>query len=294
VFVTRLAEKLASDGSAAVFIHEDRKSGESGLRERVQGLGDIVYCEDREAVHWSGYSSVRAVMKLLRIVVGEGGFDRIVMLQGADYPWYSNRRLREFFERHREVEFIRACRISDAPEPYFSRKIRQVWRYDHPGLGMRIWHKWNRMMPIPVRAGHVTEGGVRHDVYFGTAQWAITGACARHVLEFADSHPRFCRFFESVHCADELFFHSVVHGSEFGGRTEKGGAEPRVPGIVNWRNLHYFEYGSKIRVFRADDLPVLEAADCPFFRKATSGESGELLDRIDEMHAKEREALPAA
>ena len=81
---------------------------------------------------------------------------------------------------------------------------------------------------------------------------------------------------------DEEYFHTIVHNSPFKYRCVKYD-EPERRWLVNWRNLHYFEYPKEIVTFTEKDFDKLINRDELFCRKVRSGISDTLLDKIDKV-----------
>ena len=101
------------------------------------------------------------------------------------------------------------------------------------------------------------------------------------MLDFYHSHPEFNRYFQTAYASDEAYFHTIVYHSPFLQQTVDGGPVGRKDCKLN---LTYFEYPRGVRIFRqAEELPYLLKTGYPFFRKA-DGQSGPLLDAIDQYH----------
>ncbi len=50
-------------------------------------------------------------------------YDRLVFLQGADYPIKTDVDIKSFFEENPEIEYIRGCQVSGIDDPYYHRKM---------------------------------------------------------------------------------------------------------------------------------------------------------------------------
>ena len=66
-----------------------------------------------------GVSAVEAEIELIREALHHGEYDRLVFLQGADYPIKPSADIKRFFEDNHDVEFIRGCNCTDSKDPYF-------------------------------------------------------------------------------------------------------------------------------------------------------------------------------
>jgi len=117
-------------------------------------------------------------------------------------------------------------------------------------------------------------------LYYGAAQWAITRELAQYIVEFYDSHPEFNRYMSHVQFPDEVYFHTIVHNSQYKYRCIKYD-EPVKRWLVNWRNLHYYEYPYMITVLTEMDYNKIMDDGALFIRKVRSGVSDRLLDMLD-------------
>ncbi len=285
-FIIRVCKKLIQDKNFEVFLHYDLKSNIDTIWEEFKNEPGVTIAREREKVYWSGFSSIKAILKIMQLAFDKGGFDRYVMLQGADYPLYSNSEITDFFMKNRQVEFIRACNMSNSTDSYFYKKNRCHWFCDRPNFLKKKIHYLNYKFTPKLRKPSINENERKYDVHFGSAQWAITKECVAFILDFVAYHPKFMRYMKTVFAPDEIFFHSIVHNSKFKHATITGDTEPCKRLLVNWRNLNYFEYPNErvIKVFDETDYQKLIDSNCMFFRKAQSVKSKVLLDKIDKMH----------
>ena len=119
-------------------------------------------------------------------------------------------------------------------------------------------------------------------VFWGSAQWALTGDCAKYILDFHDNHFQFNKWFYHAFPADELYMQTIVMNSPYRDKTLYGGPESPQKGLSNWRNLHYFEYlPGKIKVFTDKDFSFLCDRDELYVRKVNSNDSNRLMELLD-------------
>lgn len=293
--VARSAARLTADPDADMYIHVDLKSDIAPFREAVAeaGLKRVLFLKNRVKVYWGGFNAVIATLKLLNAAVrSDRHYDRYVILQNLDYPLKSWQEIHDFFEKNRDTEFIRACRIAGSRDWHFAEKYKIIERFDddfycvkHSKTRMLCHNGIKLIRSIP----HLGFDGVIHDngvfpLYYGAAQWAVTDDCAHYILEFARQHKTFNAVMRHVKFPDEEYFHTIVHNSSFRQRCLYGD-EPVRRWLVNWRNLHYFEYPGEIVTFTAEDYDKLAARDELYVRKVRTGISDTLMDMLDE-HAK--------
>ena len=284
--VQRLVRRLAGLGDdCEVFVHVDAKSPERlRIEQALDGLVGVQRVEPGP-VWWGGFSAVQATCRLMEAARRAGPFRRYVLLQGADYPIKPDDQIRAFFARHASTEFIRAGNVSEATSLEAYSKARYVLFYDRPSLLKKIWNKLTRVLDIKARAPHLRVGGDSWDFFWGCAQWALTDACVRYLLE-RSRDPGLEAQFRHVFPADEVYFHTLVFNSAFAARTTRQAAESaQGRTLTDFRNLVYFEYPDQVRVFDHAALSQLLGRPELFARKVNTAQSSALLDALDHLHA---------
>lgn len=284
--IARLANKLVNNNVNDVYIHVDNKCNIKEFKEKIKSK-NVYFVEDRVDVYWGGYSSVEATMRLIKCAFNNKLYERYVLLQGLDYPLWSMDEIEKNFSVNNKVEYIRACNVSISKDKYFYEKVRCYWLYDNINIFKKVINKLNRTFSIKIRKGYIELNGKRNDIYWGSAQWALTGDAIKYIMDFYKNNKKFNDYFKRVFPADETYFNTIIFNSSFRNNVTNGGEEIEKRGLVNWRNLHYFEYGKCIRIFNNNDLEeVLKLKDM-FIRKVTSKDSSILLDNIDKCYIKE-------
>lgn len=278
--ISRLAKKIRTN-STWIYIHVDISVDSKPFKELLQNEDRITLIKNRIKPYWGGFSAVEATMDLLKAASNEGRYDRYVLLQGLDYPILANCDIEEFFIDNRNIEFIRGCNITDSKDYYLYSKCKMYWFFDKKNLLRKCLNRLNRILKICNRKGYIMIGNKRFNIFWGAAQWALTSECVEYVIDFYNSQNKVNNYFRHVFPADETYFHTVVFNSTFAMNTTLGGPEKEVASLEYWRNLHYFEYPDKIKIFKEDDYEKLMNRECLFIRKTTTKESSRLLDMID-------------
>ncbi|MDG6885049.1 beta-1,6-N-acetylglucosaminyltransferase [Clostridium perfringens] len=282
--IERLANKLTKNEKFYVFIHVDKRSNIDKFTDLLKNNKSVIFTEKRYSISWGGYSAIRATMELIKCSMKHGDFDRYVLLQGLDYPLKSNKYIYEFFEQNKDVEFIRGCDISNSKEKYFYSRCRYYLFYEKINLFKKIFNYITYKLDIKLRDGYIKIDKKRYSVFWGSAQWALTRDCIDYIIKYYDNNKKFNKYFKTMFPVDELYFSTIVFNSSFKTHTVQGGCEEEKKGLVNWRNIHYFEYPQKIKVFSLEDFEMLKQRDELFVRKVNSSTSKLLLDKIDEIH----------
>ena len=282
--VKRLAKKLTKNNCNSVYIHIDKKVNDQSFHNELSKIPSVYIVEDNVKVFWGGYSSVEATLRLIECAVKNGNYDRYILLQGLDYPLVSNEQISKFFIENKDVEFIRACNITKSRDKYHYSKCRYYWFYDNINILKRCLNFISKKLDLKIRRGYIFSNNKKYDIYWGAAQWALTEDCIKYILNFKNNNPRFNKYFKHVFPPDETYFHTIIFNSKFKQMTTNKKEESEKKYLVNWRNLHYFEYDGFIKVFNHRDFEFLKERSELFIRKVNSKESKYLLDMIDSYH----------
>lgn len=289
--VARVANKLTAHPDFDMYIHVDAKADIEPFKSLLSDNKQVYFIENRQKVYWGGYHAILATIELLKTALKSNrNYDYMVALQNLDYPIKSNAYIEEFFTKNKGTEYIRGCHIAKTKDWHYAEKYKiynnrdkDFYLTNESKLKKYIWDCCNALKSITTIGfnGVHKENGESIELYYGTAQWAITRECAEYIIHFYETHPKFNRRMEHIKFPDEEYFHTVVHNSEFKDRCVKHD-EPTRRWLVNWRNIHYFEFpGEGVVTFTEKDYDKLMALDEIFIRKVRSGISDKLLDRID-------------
>lgn len=283
VHISRLASKLTIGTNNHVFIHLDLKVDIEIYKAMLLNNPSVHFIDQRVKVYWGGFSSIEATYKLMRASYDFGDCDRFVLLQGLDYPLATNKNIELFFSKHSATEFIRGCNVSVSKKEYFYSKSRYLLFFDKPNLIKKIMNKVTRTFKLKFKEGSFYHNQKQYQIYWGSAQWALTSECIKYLLDFEHvDHINY--YFHNIFPADEVYFHTLIFNSSYSEKTTTGGPEQEKVGLTNWRNLHYFEYQGLIKIFNEIDYEFLKSRQELFIRKVNSVKSNKLLDMIDKDH----------
>lgn len=293
--VARVAKKLTSNPNFDMYIHVDAKTEIEPFEALLKDHPQVYFLKDRQKVYWGGYHAILATIALLRAALAsDRQYDYVVALQNLDYPIKSNAYIEAFFEEHKGTEYMRGCRIAKTKDWHYAAKYKIYNNRDQDfyltntsKLKKVLWDGTNAIKSIKTIGfnGVHKENGENIALYYGTAQWAITRECAEYIVNFFETHPKFNKRMEHIKFPDEEYFHTVVHNSRFRTSCVKYD-EPVQRWLVNWRNIHYFEFpDSGVVTFTEMDYDKLMAREELFCRKVRSGVSDKLLDKIDQATA---------
>lgn len=280
--IQRLVKRASRTGD--IFLHIDAKS-DVDIYSFEDMPDNVKVMETRFRTEWGGFCAVAATVEMMRSAMRQKQYDRLILLQGADYPIKSDKEILDFFEKNKEIEYIRGCCCSGQKDAYFAEKCRYYLFYNNRNIIKKCWNKASRILKLKLKNGYIRDKDQKYPVYWGSAQWALSGKCASYLIQFYDEHPEFNRWFLSAFPADELYFTTVVMNSSYKSRTTAGGPEPARRGVENWRNLHYFIYEpGRIKVFSMKDREAIQGMKELFIRKVDTEQSTSLLDWLDEQN----------
>jgi len=288
--VARAASKLTACEDFDMYVHVDEKSDIEPFKTALSGISRTYFTENRAKLYWGGFNAVHATFLLLnQALKSPRQYDYYVILQNLDYPIRSNDFISEFFKEREGTEFIRGCPIARTKDPHYSRKYKIYNKRDDdfylkkrskPRMYLRYAHMLLRSCKTIFNDGIIHENGESYGIYYGAAQWAITRELAQYMKEFYTTHPKFNKYMEHVQFPDEKYFHTIAHNSDYKYKCVKYD-EPEKRWLVNWRNLHYFDYPGEITVLTEKDYDTIMVQDALFIRKVRAGISDGLLEKID-------------
>ena len=288
--VARVANKLTQNKDFDMYVHVDAKQDVIQFSSLLRDNKQVFFLEERYKVYWGGFHAVMATFALLeKALESDRQYDYFIALQNLDYPIKSNYEIQRFFEKNKGTEFIRGCKIAKTKDLHYSMKYKLFNNRDldfylkkHNPI-VKIFHDgMNAIKSIPLLFfnGVIKEADGDYLIHYGTAQWAITRECAEYVSEFYQVHEKFNHRMRHIKFPDEEYIHTVVHNSKFKYQCSAFD-EPESRWLVNWRNIHYFEFPKEVTVFDETYFEKIRNRPELFIRKVKSGVSDKLMDQID-------------
>jgi hypothetical protein len=250
---------------------------------RRAGVAEVAWLP-RRPTRWGGPEIVDASLDGLRAALADGcGY--VVQVSGQDFPLWPVERMVAFFTEHADRSFLEHVALPDDRWRHGGRLRTECWTFSV--LGRRETHVPARF-PVPMSwKGRVLNAllGVAARVrgprrvpscarlHGGSQWWNLSGDAVRFVLDFVEAHPGYRAYHRHTLLPDELFFQSILAGTDF----------PRRHPVVN-DSLRYMEWPagrSHPRLLTLADLPALEAAEAPFARKFDAAVDGSVLDALE-------------
>lgn len=252
------------DPDFAIYVHLDRKwQVDTRL---VHPLAHQV--EPRVDVRWGSFTQVEAMLgSLRRVLAGEPEFDKLTFLSAQDFPVLSNAGLKQELARLEGRELIEAAPIGPG-----SWQVGFRYQYFHREGSGRLPRYACALLNRALRlAGRTRRLPGELAPWGGSAWWTLSRPCIAELLAEVDRRPALVRFFRSVLCPDEMFFHTLVMNSRFRDRVLTN----------NFRYVQWPEGGSRNpKVLTEADLERVLASGAHFCRKLDGPTSAGLRARL--------------
>lgn len=290
----RLCKALVQSGD--VFIHIDRKTNDVSFFQKlklfVAESKNVYVLPDRINVAWGGYSQVECFANLLHCSLKkEKVYDRFVLLSGLDFPLWSPEKIISYFEKNRDVEFVRGYNISYDDKWELQQKIVLYHFFRDIPLAHRSFLRRAviggtklclKYLGIKRKPFWVV-GKKNNPVYFGSQWVAVTRRCALYLVEEIFHNPEVKKYFSTVYAPDELCVPTLVLNSEFRDKA----FEIKDYTYNNIVPLHFLKYENYIWSYDETDFQMLMDSNKMFVRKLISGKSEKLIEKIIEFWEKD-------
>ncbi len=239
-----------------VFIHIDVKSENlySRIKEKYSNNKQIFIIEDRVRVNWSGFSQVKATLKLMNAIrLSQRKYDYVHLISGQDFPIKSSKYISQFLSENYGKEFME---YRDINQHWWRLKCYNFFRENKKNrtLYMRILDNViRRPQKYFIRRNNLKG----FNLYFGSQWFTITNHCLNYILDYIEKNPGYLDEFKYTSCPDEHFFQILILNS------------PLKNNVVN-NNLRYIDWsqgGNSPKTLTLDDWEDLQKSDQLFARK---------------------------
>jgi hypothetical protein len=228
---------------------------------------------ERAAVRWADFSQVEQTLhSIAEIVATEQRFGHLVFISGQDFPVVGNEQLGDFLRLHGDRDFIHNGRIG--PDAWAVQDRYEFHHYHGPSWTMAKLFRARRLAMDTFCLRRSMVGGLTP--YGGSQWWMLTEAAVRYVVEFIARNPQYERFMRTVHCADEMFFQTILLNS------------PRRDSVVN-DHKRYLDWsdcergiGGSPNVLTEADFDKIVASGALFCRKVVLPRSDGLIRKLIE------------
>ncbi len=223
-------------------------------------------------VRWSGYSQVRAEVFLLKQATKADHYGHYHLISGADMPIKTPRQIYDFFNSHKNNEFISFQQKTILPEHLDWIRYYYIFR-QHSRNSRIAFHLENLSVKIQEKL-HINR--LRNDTttYMkGTNWFSITDAFARYVVEHSDSLKHKYKLSKS---ADEIFLHTLLFNSPFRNNlysAKYNDSQSACMRHIDWKRGDPY-------IFRSSDYEELIHSKNMFARKFDETIDAAIIDKI--------------
>ena len=206
-----------------IYVHIDKKS-KIDLKKYIKeyGLEDIYFLKNRISVYWGGFTQIQSTLKLFKAIHDSGEkYDRIIFITDNEFPCWSNKRIYEFFEQHKDEEFFAiAKRKPNLPKfEYPESRVNAYSFFDCPLFSKMPRQKLTKMMydfwSLQKNVFGMTRKLLPYKYYRAHSKFYVTQEFVEFVLDYVKNNPKDLNSFKHTCCADEVFFVTVFMNSKF-------------------------------------------------------------------------------
>ena len=283
---TQMALLLSALNHPAVrlYLHVDSGGDLASFRAELlaHGLGGVVLLP-RFRSRWGGIEVVDATLAGLQRALVDG-CDYCVVLSGQDLPLWSVEQIVSFFAETPDRSYLESFPLPTAHWRYEGRLRTDFYTYTV--LGRR-----ETCIPAGVEASFTWKGWALNSLLrlrgvfqpprhfptcataFGGPQWLnLSRSATEFVLRFVEQHPEYRAYHEHTLLPDEIFFHSLLVGTDFADHHE----------IVNdaLRFMIWAPGADHPRMLGPEDVSAMRASGKPFARKVDLERHPELLEQL--------------
>jgi hypothetical protein len=278
VLAHRAPEQLALLMSALhhrhvrVYVHLDRRIPSDPFSEALEAAGSRgVVLLPRYDGRWGGVGIVDAALSGLTQGVADG-CDYFILLSGQDFPLRPMGEIVAFVREAGSRSYVDHFALPAPHWRFGGRDRTDFYTYDllgrretciPRGEDLSFLNRKGLILNELLRMRTALKPPRRFPAYvrpFGGSQWwNLSRTAADYILRFIDEHPDYRRYHAHTILPDEMFFQSILMGTEFPCRQE----------VVN--DAHRFaiwpDGASHPRTLTTNDLPAILKSEKLFARK---------------------------
>lgn len=255
-----------------IFIHLDLKSDILKFNTIESTKSKLKFIDNRIDVRWGDPTQIYAEYELLKFV-NRGGYNRIHLLSGADYPLKSQDFIHDFFAKHSTDEFI-----DFEDETTLTGELRKKMRLYNLFLPLISNHNktiaflfgfLRRVLLVIQMAFGINRRYTIDNLKKGSQWVSITQAFANELLKHETEIKNEYRL---THCCDEIYKQTIAWNCGF---------KERISPLGNMRLIDFARgNGRSPYTFKESDLTELRASTALFARKFSSEISGNLTTKL--------------
>ena len=201
------------DRDCDIFIHIDKRMRISKAdMEKINSFPQVVVVYQKYAVHWGGFSILKTELFMLREAHDLSSAQTFHVISGHDYPIKPLSCFLEFFDKHREYNYITFGRVKTVGTDFDSYyRYQYYFPYDYvdnlPALKNACF-KWIKLQ----RKLHINRGFPTHfdRLYCGSQWFSITRSAVHLIVNYTDKHKSFYRRMRFTFAPEETYFVTLL------------------------------------------------------------------------------------
>jgi hypothetical protein len=265
-----------------LYLHVDKRVPQEPFREAAAAAAAETQFLPPRASDWAAAGVIDVILDALRRGLADG-CDYFMLISGQDFPLKPAAELVAFAEAAGSRTYMEHWPLSDSIHAFGGRNRTDFYAYTVRGRRLVCvpWGEDTRSMSVRGRAVNsalrlrsVFKGKRRFPDYArahaGAAWWNMSRDAADYVLRFADAHPDYRRYHTYTAATDEVFFQSILAGTEYADSHE----------LVDDAQRFYVWDGTHARTLVAADLPAMIESGKLFARKFDIDVDAEVIAQL--------------
>lgn len=256
-----------------VYIHFDKRSDiDVGFADEPH----VHIIKNRYAAYWGSQNTLLAVLEMLRVAHSDGS-DYNILISGQDLPLKSNKEIQEFISQHYHDHLYHFPLTKESWGGAGINRISLYWETKIPPRNAiaSLFSTVKKVTFAIARSLQKISGLTRKipfQAYGGSFCLNLTRESTQYILDFTKKNKWFVDRFAYTRCADEIFFQTILLGSDY----------DRKNNIVN-NDIRFQDWESGPmypRVFTIDDYGRCINSGIIFGRKFDEKIDAAIIDKI--------------
>ena len=191
-----------------------------------------------------------------------------MLISGQDLPIKKNSERQAFFEKHPQTQFLE---FNELPVSWWGAEqgIERL-KYYYLKSDNRFIQKISAKLVHWQKKFKLVNREISFKPFAGANWMNLTHEAVSYILSYTAKHPDYLKRFRFTHCADEIYFQSILLNSEFGSNCENNTLR-----YFNWRKGPEFP-----RTLRMDDMKDILLSEALFARKFDEEVDTEIIEEI--------------
>lgn len=197
-----------NDENVDIYIHVDKKA-KINFKSDLPNI-HVLQDTQRVKVYWTGISTVKAILNLIRRAKTHKEPDYYILLSGADYPIRPKQFLYDMLAQKRE--YITSLAVPNYPHKPLTRFENFYMEFNRKGKG---WDYYFCKTIEFIARNLKIKRKFDFKPYAGFCWFALTKECISYLLDSIEKNKKMFDFFKYSFNPDESLIHSFIGNSPF-------------------------------------------------------------------------------